>query len=108
MVATGTYVLTDELLYLYVYYFCTVGGKVKNWKKRWVILRTNGFLSYYEKKGGAEKGSIDVINSGRIGCASAIESADTLPAGVDAGTSFAIVTKERTYTFYADMAAECK
>jgi len=81
---------------------------VKNWKKRWIILRTNGFLSYYEKKGGAEKGSVDVINSMCVGCASAIKSSDPLPPGANTGTAFAIATKERTYTFYADNAAECK
>ena len=81
---------------------------MKSWKKRWIILRSNGFLSYYEKKGGAEKGSIDVINSGRLGYAGSIDSADQLPSGTDANTAFAIVTKERTYTFCADSAAECK
>ena len=81
---------------------------MKNWKKRWVTLKTNGFLTYYEKKAGAEKGHVDIINSGRIGCVSGIESADTLPAGVDVNTAFAVVTKERTYTFYSDSAAECR
>ena len=81
---------------------------MKSWKKRWIILRSNGFLSYYEKKGGNEKGSIDVINSGRLGYANSIDSADQLPSGTSADTAFAIVTKERTYTFCADSAAECK
>jgi len=73
-----------------------------------MILKTDGYLTYYEKKGGAQKGSIDVINSGYIGSTSVIESADTLPSGTDTGMAFAIVTEHRTYTFYADSAAECK
>ena len=81
---------------------------MKNWKKRWVILRSNGFLSYYEKKGGNEKGSIDVINSGHIGYASSIESSQALPSGTDATAAFSIVTKHRTYTFCSESAAECK
>ena len=85
-----------------------LGGKVKNWKKRWVILRSNGFLSYYEKKGGNEKGSIDVINSGRVGYASSIESSEVLPSGTDAAAAFSIVTKERTFTFCSECPAECK
>ena len=93
---------------MYNAFFVLLGGKVKNWKKRWVILRSNGFLSYYEKKGGNEKGSIDVINSGRIGYASSIESSEALPSGTDATAAFSIVTKDRTYTFCSDSAAECK
>lgn len=81
---------------------------MKSWKKRWVILKSNGFMMYYEKKGGNEKGNIDVINSGRIGFSSSIESSDPLPSGTDVATAFSIVTKERTYTFCSDSAAECK
>ena len=81
---------------------------MKNWKKRWVVLRSNGFLSYHEKKGGAEKGSIDIINSDRLGYICSIDSADHLPSGINSETAFAIVTKERTYTLYADSAMECK
>ena len=84
-------------------FFVLLGGKVKNWKKRWVILKSNGFLSYYEKKGGNEKGSIDVINSG--GYASSIESSEALPSGTDATAAFSIVTKDRTYTFCSESAA---
>ena len=80
-----------------------VGGKVKSWKKRWVILRTNGFLIYYEKKG-----SIDLINSGHIGLAKDIDSSEHLPSGVDDAKAFCIVTKERTYTLYTESPAECK
>ena len=81
---------------------------MKSWKKRWVILRTNGFLIYYEKKGGAEKGSIDLINSGHIGLAKDIDSSEHLPSGVDDAKAFCIVTKERTYTLYTESPAECK
>lgn len=81
---------------------------MKSWKKRWVILRTNGFMIYYEKKGGTEKGSVDLINSGRVGLAKDIESSENLPSGVDTAKAFSIVTKERTFTLYAETSAECK
>ena len=89
-------------------FFVLLGRKLNNWKSRWVILRSNGFLSYYEKKDGNEKGRIDVINSGRIGYASSIESSEMLPSGTDASVAFSILTEDRTYTFCSESAAECK
>ena len=73
-----------------------------------MILRTNGFLIYYEKKGGTEKGSIDLVNSGRVGLAKDIDSSEQLPSGFDDAKAFSIVTKERTYTLHAESPAECK
>ena len=83
-------------------------GNGKSWKKHWMILRTNGKLIYYEKKGGQEKGSVDLIKSGHIGLTKNIDSAtERLPLGIDDATAFSIVTKERTYTLYAESPADC-
>ncbi len=72
---------------------------MKSWKKRWFILKPNGFLYYYEAEGKSEKGRIDVIDAQRVAPWQEVGSAEKkLPSNVTAKNSFAIVCHDRTYT----------
>ncbi|XP_064391747.1 uncharacterized protein LOC135339544 [Halichondria panicea] len=80
-------------------YMYKCGKSVKSWKKRWFVLKPNGFLYYYEAEGKSEKGRIDVIDALRVAPWQEVGSAERkLPTCVVGGNSFAIVTGDRTYT----------
>ena len=63
------------------------------------MLKANGYLYYYENSTCKnEKGKIDLIEAKTVAPWQEVPSADKIPTGYSATNSFAIVTKERTYT----------
>ena len=73
---------------------------MKNWKRRWFVLKSNGYLYYYEDKNSTtEKGKIDVVDASRVGEWKEIASVNKkLPSGFSSSNAFGIVVKERTFT----------
>lgn len=69
------------------------GGKLKNWRRRWVVMR-EGFLYYYKYKNGGQekKGCISLY-----GCR--IETSNEIPKDQ---LGFQLITKTRGYHMYAD------
>lgn len=78
---------------------CT-GKSIKSWKRRWFVLKSNGYLYYYENKASStEKGKIDVMAATRVGECGEISSANRkVPSGFMSSNAFAIVVKDRTFT----------
>lgn len=77
-----------------------LGKSVKSWKRRWFILKPNGYLYYYENPNSkVDKGKIDVIDADRVAPWQQVSTAERkLPSGFSGSNAFAIVTRERTYT----------
>ena len=72
---------------------------MKSWKRRWFVLKHNGYLYYYENDSlKSEKGKIDVIDAEKIAPWVEVSTADKIPSGFSTSNAFAIVTRERTYT----------
>lgn len=93
-----------------LYYLNAHTGKsVKSWKKRWFVLKPNGFLYYYtEPNCRTEKGSIDIVNSEEIGRYSSISTAEKLTNPSQIDRTFAVALSDRTYTCVCDSEEETR
>ena len=81
---------------------------MKSWKRRWFVLKPNGYLYYYETPSmKVEKGKIDVIDSKMIAAWSQVATADKVPSTFSTSSAFAIVTMERTYTCICEKEEDC-
>ena len=94
-------------------YICKInipfpGQSVRSWKKRWFVLKSNGFLYYYtDPQCKTEKGRIDLINSSRVDICLEVSTAEKVTPD-QSGRCFAIVASERTYTCVCDSTEECR
>ena len=82
------------------YLFCP-GKSVKSWKRRWFVLKLNGYLYYYtDSSGKEEKGKIDVVDAASVSPYSEkTKGAEhSLPSNLSPSNAFLIVTKERVFT----------
>ena len=80
--------------------FSFAGKSVKSWKRRWFVLKPNGYLYYYESKGSnQEKGKIDVVDASKIGVWKEVAGVERkLPSGFSCDNAFGIIVKDRTFT----------
>lgn len=93
--------------YSTVFYLVT-GGNVKSWKRRYFVLKHNGFLYYYpDSQCKAEKGRVDIVNMERV-CTYEAGIGDKLPDPSSMDRSLVIVTQERNYTLVCDTDHECR
>lgn len=85
------------------------GKSVKSWKKRWFVLKSNGYLYYYENKScKQEKGKIDIVDASKIAVWKEVSGVEKkLPSGSSPDTSFGIIVSDRTYTCVCDKEEEC-
>jgi hypothetical protein len=76
------------------------GNTIKSWKRRWFVLKTNGYLYYYEDKTcKSEKGKIDVVDASKVGEWKEIATVNRkLPSGFSSSNAFGIVVGDRTFT----------
>jgi len=82
---------------------------VRSWKKRWFVLKPNGYLYYYEGPDKGEKGKIDVVDASSIAPWQEVGTAEKkLPSGLSGENAFAIVCSERTYTCVCEEGNECR
>jgi hypothetical protein len=89
-------------------YMTKCGNKVKSWKKRWFVLKSNGFLYYFtDPKCKTEKGRIDVVNLKKIGLYSP-DGGVKLPDPNQCHRTFVLVASDRPYTCICDSDMECK
>lgn len=81
---------------------------MKRWRKRWFVLKDNGYLYYYEGNSSTkEKARIDVLGAGKVGEWKAISSASrNIPSGLLSINAFAIVTGDRTLTCVCEKRGE--
>lgn len=83
------------------------GNKVKSWRRRWFVLKANGYLYYYEEPNcKSEKGKIDIVETERIASWREVSTVDKIPTSFSVDNAFAIVTRERTYTCVCDNSEE--
>lgn len=73
---------------------------MKSWKRRWFVLKRNGYLYYYtDSSGKVEKGKIDVVDAASVSPYSdKTKGAEHPPATLSTANAFLIVTKERVFT----------
>ena len=84
------------------------GKGYKSWKKRWFVLKPNGFLYYYTGPDcKTEKGCVDIINSTRIAMYDDVSTAEKLPSPTQSVRAFGIITSDRTFTCVCDSTEEC-
>ena len=84
------------------------GKTVKSWKKRWFVLKANGFLYYYtDPSCKNEKGHIDIINCSKLSWWSVAEGEKLSDPDMESRT-FLIACSERTYTCVCDTDVECR
>lgn len=89
---------------------CPAGKSVKSWKRRWFILKQNGYLYYYtDSSAKIEKGKIDVVEAANVApYTEKTKGADPPPATLSGANAFVIVTKERVFTCVCEMQGENK
>ena len=80
---------------------------MKSWKKRWFVLKPNGYLYYYEGPGKTEKGKVDVIDAAKVAPWQEVGTAEKkIPSNLSGSNAFAIVTGDRTYTCCCEQEGE--
>lgn len=91
------------------YYVCLLGKGVKSWKKRWFVLKPNGFLYYYTGPDcKTEKGRVDIVNATRVAMYNEVSTAEKLSSSSQSTRTFAVATLDRTYTCVCDSTEECR
>lgn len=77
-----------------------IGKPVRSWKRRWFVLKPNGYLYYYESKDSKiEKGKIDVVDASKVGEWKEIVGVERkLPSGFSYDNAFGIIVGDRTFT----------
>ena len=97
---------------MYISHLCLrflPGKTVKSWKRRWFVLKPNGYLYYYEDQNRkSEKGKIDVVDASRIAPWSEVSTVEKIPSGFLTSNTFAIVTDHRTFTCVCERDGECE
>lgn len=91
-------------------YMHKCGKSVRSWKRRWFILKQNGYLYYYvDSSAKIEKGKIDVVEASAVTpYTEKTKGADPPPATLSVANAFVIVTKERVFTCVCEMPGESK
>ena len=103
----------------HVYIHCTqryqrifpiAGKSVKSWKRRWFVLKQNGYLYYYtDASARVEKGKIDVVDAANVAPYTAkTKGADPPPATLSTSNAFVIITKDRVFTCVCETGEEFK
>jgi len=74
------------------------GGMIRNWKRRWFVLKDNKQINYYETKGGKMCGCIDLKKYRKV--------CNTKIGGHKKGAAFKIECSDRTWKILAKDGAE--
>lgn len=82
---------------------------MKTWKRRWFVLKPNGYLYYYESQGSKqEKGKIDIVDASKIAVWKEVSGVERkLPSGSSCDNTFGIVVNDRTFTCVCEKEGDC-
>jgi len=82
---------------------------VKTWKRRWFVLKPNGYLYYYDTKAcKQEKGKIDIVDASKVAVWKEVSGVEKkLPSGYSCDYTFGIMVKDRTYTCVCEKEEDC-
>lgn len=84
-----------------------MGGNIKNWNKRWMILRSNHTLQYYKEPSKPAKGTIS-LNDINFNVAVGDKSSCNWPKNCNVDYSLVLTTTSRTYYMFADTELEAE
>lgn len=81
---------------------------MKSWKRRWFVLKQNGYLYYHtDSSTKVEKGKIDIVDAANVAPYTVnTKGADSPPATLSSENAFVIVTKERVFTCVCEVQEE--
>lgn len=84
-----------------------VGGKVKSWHKRWMILRTDHTLQYYKDASKGSLGSI-TLSDPKFEIRTGAPGDTSWPKNCNLENSLVIITTGRVYYMYTDSQKEAE
>ena len=81
---------------------------MKSWKRRWFVLKQNGYLYYYtDASANTEKGKIDVVEAKSVvPWSKSVKGAESPPSNMSASNAFCIVASDRVFTCVCEMEGE--
>ncbi len=82
-----------------------MGGNIKSWRKRWMVLQSNSTLQYYKEPSKAGKGTIN-LNDINFDVVVGSKNSCNWPKNCDIDCSMVITTTSRIYYMFADSLRE--
>ena len=84
-----------------------VGGRVKSWHKRWMVLRSDKTLQYYKDASKSALGTIS-LNDSQFQIRTGVPEDFNWPKNCLIENTLVIITTSRTYYMYAESLQEAK
>lgn len=84
-----------------------MGGNIKSWNKRWMILRSNHTLQYYKEPTKPAKGTIN-LNDINFDVAIGNKTSCNWPKNCNVDYSLVLTTTSRTYYMFAESEVEAE
>ena len=84
-----------------------MGGKVKSWKRRWMILQSNHTLQYYKEPGKVPLGTIN-LRDVEFNVMAGSRNSCSWPKNCNVECALVLNTSERVYYMYADDVREAE
>ena len=84
-----------------------MGGNIKSWRKRWVVLQSNSTLQYFKEPSKVAQGTIN-LNDINFDVMAGSKNSCNWPKNCNIECSVVIVTTSRIYFMFADTVREAE